>query len=139
MRERIKEVMSRTFDIPVSDISDDAKINDIPNWDSLGHMLLMLELEAEFDVSISTDDMTILLSLDLLDTYLQGNGLDPGAEGNPRQDQSALQDRPRYRTGMACENAGRIPEMGGERSIEDRQLQTLSEERGYQEGLSLCV
>ena len=84
MREKIKEVMSRTFDIPVSDITDDAKINGIPNWDSLGHMLLMLELEAEFGVSISTDDMTNLLSLDLLDAYLQGNGLDPGLENPAR-------------------------------------------------------
>jgi acyl carrier protein len=84
MREKIKEVMSRTFDIPVSDITDDAKINGIPNWDSLGHMLLMLELEAEFGVSISTDDMTNLLSLDLLNAYLQGNGLDPGLENPAR-------------------------------------------------------
>jgi acyl carrier protein len=85
MRERIKEVMSRTFDIPVSDIADDAEINGIPNWDSLGHMLLMLELEAEFGVSISTDDMTNLLSLDLLDSYLQGNGLDPRLENPARK------------------------------------------------------
>jgi acyl carrier protein len=88
MKERIKEVMARTFDIPISDITDDAKINGIPNWDSLGHMLLMLELEAEFSVSISTDDMTNLLSLDLLDAYLQGNGLDPGFEDPTRMVQN---------------------------------------------------
>ena len=87
MKEQIKEVMARTFDIPISDITDDAKINGVPNWDSLGHMLLMLELEAEFGVSISTDDMTNLLSLDLLHAYLQGNGLDPGFENSMRMDQ----------------------------------------------------
>ena len=54
MMERIKRVMARTFDIPIADIGDDAEINSLPNWDSLGHMLLMLELEAEFGVSIST-------------------------------------------------------------------------------------
>jgi acyl carrier protein len=74
MRERIKGVMARTFNIPITDITDEAEINATPNWDSLGHMLLMLELESEFDVSISTDDMTSLLSLDLLDEYLRGKG-----------------------------------------------------------------
>ena len=73
MKERIKRVIARTFDVPLSEISDEAEINSVPNWDSLGHMLLMLELEAEFGVSISTDDMTNLLSLDLLDRYLQGH------------------------------------------------------------------
>jgi acyl carrier protein len=80
MKEQIKRVMARTFDIQISDITDDAKINGIPNWDSLGHMLLMLELEAEFGVSISTDDMTNLLSLDLLDEYLKGNAQHPEPE-----------------------------------------------------------
>jgi acyl carrier protein len=80
MKEQIKRVMARTFDIQISDITDDAKINGIPNWDSLGHMLLMLELEAEFGVSISTDDMTNLLSLDLLDEYLKGNAPHPEPE-----------------------------------------------------------
>ena len=74
MKDQIKRVIARTFDIPLSEIPDDAEINSVPNWDSLGHMLLMLELEAEFGISISTDDMTTLLSLDLLDNYLQGNG-----------------------------------------------------------------
>jgi acyl carrier protein len=77
MKDRIKTVMARTFDIPIAEIGDDAEINSLPNWDSLGHMLLMLELEAEFGVSISTDDMTSLLSLELLEGYLQTNGIDP--------------------------------------------------------------
>jgi hypothetical protein len=55
-------------------------LNGIPNWDSLGHMLLMLELEAEFGVSISTDDMTNLISLDLLDEYLKGTAPHPEPE-----------------------------------------------------------
>jgi acyl carrier protein len=88
MKERIKRVMARTFDIPISDIADDAQINGTPNWDSLGHMLLMLELEAEFGVSISTDDMTSLLSLELLDGYLQANGLDPGPEDSANMGQN---------------------------------------------------
>jgi acyl carrier protein len=78
MKERIKLVMANTFNIPVSDIADDAQINELPNWDSLGHMILMLELETEFGVSISTDDMTKLLSLELINAYLQDGGSEAG-------------------------------------------------------------
>lgn len=78
MKERIKHVMARTFDIPVGEIPDDAQINTVSNWDSLGHMILMLELESEFGVTISTEDMTSLLSLELLDAYLEANGRPAG-------------------------------------------------------------
>ena len=80
MRERIKHVIAKTFDIPLSDVGDDAELNTTPNWDSLGHMLLMLELEAEFGISIATEDMTNLLSLDLLEEYLQDDSMQPGIE-----------------------------------------------------------
>ena len=31
--------------------------NQIPEWDSIGHMTLMSELEEGFDISIDTDDI----------------------------------------------------------------------------------
>ena len=33
------------------------KYNDIPEWDSIGHMTLMSGLEEEFKISIETDDI----------------------------------------------------------------------------------
>jgi acyl carrier protein len=86
MKERIKKVLANTFNIPISEIPDEAQINGLPNWDSLGHMMLMLELESEFGVSISTAEMTNLLSLDLIEGFLQSNGLIKGNEGSPDLD-----------------------------------------------------
>ncbi len=71
MKELIKHVMAKTFDIPVSDIPDDAEINKLGAWDSLSHMILMLELEAEFGKSIPAEQITKLLSLDQIEEYLQ--------------------------------------------------------------------
>ena len=36
---------------------DKIKYNDIPEWDSIGHMTLMSELEEEFKISMETDDI----------------------------------------------------------------------------------
>ena len=33
------------------------KYNDIPEWDSIGHMTLMSELEEGFNISMDTDDI----------------------------------------------------------------------------------
>lgn len=71
MREQIKSAMSRAFGgIPIEQIPDDAQINKFQLWDSVGHLMLMLELENEFGVSIPTDSMLTLLSIDLIEAYL---------------------------------------------------------------------
>lgn len=72
--------MANSFDIPLSDITDDAEINSIANWDSLSHMILMLELEAEFSVTIPTEKIASLLSLDQIETYIQEYALQKESE-----------------------------------------------------------
>lgn len=73
MRERIKEVMAGAFDLPAEQIPDDADTENLEEWDSLGHMNLMLALEAEFRVSLSTETMLELLSLGEIETYLRSH------------------------------------------------------------------
>jgi len=75
MRERIKQVMARTFQVAVTEIPDDASIDEFPAWDSLGHLEFMLALEMEFSVSISTGDMLELLWLDAVEEYLKEKGV----------------------------------------------------------------
>tara|TARA_B100000749_G_C18288619_1_gene407477 strand:+ start:65 stop:262 length:198 start_codon:yes stop_codon:yes gene_type:complete len=38
-------------------ITDKLKYNDIPEWDSIGHMTLMSNLEEAFSITIETDDI----------------------------------------------------------------------------------
>ena len=75
MRERIKQVMARTFQVPAAEIPDDASIDLFPKWDSLAHLELMLALEMEFSVSISTDAMLDLLQLEAVENYLRQKGV----------------------------------------------------------------
>lgn len=48
----IKQIMSAVFEMPVELIGDDASTDNIDNWDSLGHLSLILALEEQFDVTI---------------------------------------------------------------------------------------
>jgi acyl carrier protein len=38
-------------------VSDDLAIRAIPAWDSVGHMMLMTEIEDAFDVMLDTEDI----------------------------------------------------------------------------------
>jgi len=58
MRNDIQSVISAALKIPDDSVVDDLEYHTIPEWDSIGHLQLMLALEAEFGISI--DDDTIL-------------------------------------------------------------------------------
>jgi len=55
--EKYKKTFSESLAIDSKDLKDDLKYNDIPEWDSIGHMTLMSGLEDAFDITIETDDI----------------------------------------------------------------------------------
>ncbi len=55
--EKYKNVFSKSLSIESSKVSSGLKYNDIPEWDSIGHMTLISGLEEEFNISIETDDI----------------------------------------------------------------------------------
>jgi acyl carrier protein len=48
----------------------DLKLGDLDEWDSLGHLELVAEVEREFGVSLDFDDIPKLTSLDALRAHL---------------------------------------------------------------------
>tara|TARA_B100000767_G_C19473112_1_gene412979 strand:- start:205 stop:444 length:240 start_codon:yes stop_codon:yes gene_type:complete len=55
--EKYKNVFVKTLSIDDTKVNDKLKYNDLPEWDSIGHMTLMSGLEEEFNISIETDDI----------------------------------------------------------------------------------
>jgi acyl carrier protein len=64
-------IFKETFN--VKEISEDTKYNEIPEWDSIGHMTLMSALEEKFKISIDTDDIvdfsSVKVGYKILDKY----------------------------------------------------------------------
>lgn len=54
--EKYKKVFIEIFEINESQL-EDLKYQDIPQWDSLGHMSMIGSLEDEFDIMIEMDDI----------------------------------------------------------------------------------
>ena len=51
------EIFSKSLSIDKKKFNEKIKYNDIPEWDSIGHMTLMSDLEDGFNISIETDDI----------------------------------------------------------------------------------
>ncbi len=69
MRDRVRRIMAEVFG--VDELPENVTTADVAQWDSLRHLELMLELELEFGVEISSEVMPELVSLDAIETYLQ--------------------------------------------------------------------
>ena len=55
--EKYKKAFTDSLSIETSTLNNNLKYNEIPEWDSIGHMTLISDLEDKFDISIETDDI----------------------------------------------------------------------------------
>jgi acyl carrier protein len=76
--DKLRECFSRSLGIAQERITDDLAYNMIKEWDSVGHMALVAEIEGEFDVMFDTDDIlgmsTVAKAREILTRY--GVGFD---------------------------------------------------------------
>ena len=55
--EKYKKIFIESLIYNKNDFKEDLKYNEIPEWDSIGHMTLMSGLEEAFKISLETDDI----------------------------------------------------------------------------------
>ena len=56
-KKKYIEIFIDALSIDKSKFNEKLKYNDIPEWDSIGHMTLMSSLEDGFKISLETDDI----------------------------------------------------------------------------------
>jgi acyl carrier protein len=55
--EKYKKTFIESLSIDASIFNENIKYNEVPEWDSIGHMTLMSGLEDAFKITIETDDI----------------------------------------------------------------------------------
>jgi acyl carrier protein len=78
LRDAIKKLMGEIFGLEPGGIPDAATMEEFEAWDSLNHMELMLAVEIEFGVRISTAMMLELVSLDAIHDFVKSQEVDAG-------------------------------------------------------------
>jgi len=66
LETRIKKVLSQMFTIPIESINDNTSYDNVPKWDSLAHMNLVIALEEEFAIKFNHIQMMEMLSYPLI-------------------------------------------------------------------------
>ena len=69
--DKLKQVMATMLKVEVSVIDADSSMDNMPNWDSLRHMNLVLALEGEFGVVIPDEDAGNITSYKLIKLVLE--------------------------------------------------------------------
>ena len=72
-KKKYKEVFIESLAINSEAFNENIKYNDIPEWDSIGHMTLMSGLEDAFKISLETEDViefsSYKVGVDILKKY----------------------------------------------------------------------
>ena len=56
-KEKYQNIFIKSLSIDSKKFNENLKYNDIPEWDSIGHMTLMSGLEEGFSITMETDDI----------------------------------------------------------------------------------
>ena len=56
-KKKYQEIFIESLSIDAKKFDENIKYNEIPEWDSIGHMTLMSGLEEGFKITIDTDDI----------------------------------------------------------------------------------
>jgi len=55
--EKYKDIFVQSLAVEKDKFNENLKYNEIPEWDSIGHMTLMSGLEESFQITLETDDI----------------------------------------------------------------------------------
>lgn len=66
METKIKNVMSSIFDVELDQINDTTTQGDLENWDSMGHMNLVVALEEEFGLVFDEEEIIEMMNFKLI-------------------------------------------------------------------------
>ena len=72
-KKKYRDIFIQSLSIDEKKFNEKIKYNEIPEWDSIGHMTLMSSLEEKFSISMDTDDIVDFSSfekgIEILEKY----------------------------------------------------------------------
>ena len=66
IKEQIKKIMTEVFEIESSLVNDKISQKNTDQWDSLNHLNLIVEIEEEFDISFTPEQIGSMTSLKII-------------------------------------------------------------------------
>jgi len=71
LQVRLQEMVADALQVPASDVPETLAFGEIPQWDSMGHMTVIMVLEERFGLDIDAGMIASLTSIPAMCDYLQ--------------------------------------------------------------------
>ena len=66
IKDRINNIMSAVFEVPVEEIYEDFSHDNVRSWDSMKHMNLVVAMEEEFNVQFLDEEIVEMVNYSLI-------------------------------------------------------------------------
>lgn len=73
--QQVIEVVADTLNLPAESLHESSSAENLPAWDSLAHVNLMIALEQTFDIQLEVEDFPKLNSVAAIQEYLVSHGV----------------------------------------------------------------
>jgi acyl carrier protein len=73
LTQQIQTVLVEALRVPPELVTPELAFGDLPQWDSMGHMEVMMYLEQQFGVEINNDTIANLTSVPAIEQYIVNN------------------------------------------------------------------
>jgi acyl carrier protein len=70
MKDKLKNIMADVFLVDVNQIPDNVNQVNFEKWESVQHLMLIVNIESEFGVSFEPEEIVEMTSLELLEKFL---------------------------------------------------------------------
>lgn len=75
MSKKLYEIISKVMSVPVTEINDKTGPNNIESWDSFNGLVLIDELEENFDIKFSLEEATDVNTVEDIKRHLKNHGI----------------------------------------------------------------
>lgn len=71
---QVQSALIQALRLSPEQVTPEMAFGDIPQWDSMGHMEVMMVLETQFGIEINAETIAALTSVPAICAYIQENG-----------------------------------------------------------------
>ena len=76
MSEKLHNIISKVFSVPISEINDESSPETIESWDSFNGLILVDEIESNFNVKFSVSEIIDVKNVKDIKKHLKNHGID---------------------------------------------------------------
>ena len=76
MSEKLYNIISKVFSVPISEINDESSPETIESWDSFNGLILVDELESNFNIKFSVSEIIDVQNVKDIKRHLNNHGVD---------------------------------------------------------------